>query len=58
MAFGPGNPETQTVSRFFPKVCAPLQKKLWDQNHNHYQLGLKALLWPVLDGCWTLPVLC
>jgi len=22
-----GNPETQTVSRFFPKVCAALQKK-------------------------------
>ena len=26
-----GNPETQTVSHSFPKVCAPLQKKWWSR---------------------------
>jgi hypothetical protein len=44
VAFVLGNPETQTVSRSFPKLCAPLQKKLRDRNRSRYQPGLKALL--------------
>jgi hypothetical protein len=28
VALVPGNPETQTVSHFFPKLCAALQKSL------------------------------
>ena len=27
VVFVPGNPETQTVSHSFPKLCAALQKK-------------------------------
>jgi len=27
VVFASGNPNTQTVSLFFPKVCAPLQRK-------------------------------
>jgi len=27
VAIVPGSPETQTVSRYFPKVCAALQRK-------------------------------
>jgi len=30
VAVVPGNPETQTVSRSFPKLCAPLQRK-WQE---------------------------
>ena len=41
---------TQTVSHFFPKVCAPLQKKLWDRNRNRYQPGLKALRLCLVDA--------
>jgi hypothetical protein len=51
-----GNPETPTVSLSFPKVCAPLQKKLLDRNRNWSQPGLKALLrLCVVDvgRCWS-----
>jgi hypothetical protein len=27
VVFVPGKPKPQTVSHFFPKVCAPLQRK-------------------------------
>jgi hypothetical protein len=50
VVFVPINPDTQTVSHFFPKVPLPLQKKLWDQNHNRYQLGLKALRLCLVDA--------
>jgi hypothetical protein len=50
VVFVPGNPKPQTVSHSFPKVCAALQKKLRDQNHNRYQLGLKALRLCLVDA--------
>ena len=54
MVFVPGNPETQTVSHSFPKLCAALQKKVQDRKEP--KPGAKTLrrLGLVDDGrCWS-----
>jgi len=44
VVFVPGDPDTQTVSHFFPKVCAALQRNCGIETEARYQLSLKALL--------------
>jgi len=62
VVFVPGNPETQTVSHFFPKLCAALQRKFGTdaayRAGRRYVFGLVrreriTLPWVLLRRCYA-----